>query len=149
MVLLAVVEIEKNSVEKFEYDGRHFKLDRILAIEYPEAYGFIPNTLAGDEDPMDVVIISDQPLKQGAIVPITIICTLDMKDEHGQDEKIIAKPEYENVELTESRKQSIHDFFKNYKKNDISRWSHVKDWLDEKTSTSIIKQSIYNFMNQL
>lgn len=146
MTLLAIVEIEKHSKEKYEYDvnSGKFILDRIVPIPYPEAYGFIPNTLSGDGDPMDVLIISKTQMKRGDIIPIDILCILNMEDEKGMDEKIIASPVHENIDFSLDTKKTIENFFIHYKKNDPNRWSKVIGWIDMQKSTEIVMKSFLN-----
>jgi len=96
MVVDALIEIPKGSRNKYEYDdasGR-LRLDRVLysPLHYPADYGFIPETLAEDEDHLDVLIVTHEPSFPGCIVPVRPVGVLDMHDEKGRDEKILAVP---------------------------------------------------------
>ena len=98
-VVNAVVEIPKGSRNKYEYnmDLGVFQLDRVLysSMHYPEAYGFIPSTLYDDGDPVDVLIVIDQPLQTGIMIEVRPIGILKMQDEKGTDDKIISVAKYD------------------------------------------------------
>jgi inorganic pyrophosphatase len=93
-IVNAIVEIPKGSRNKYEYnvDLGVFQLDRVLfsSMHYPEAYGFIPSTLYEDGDPVDVLIVIDQPLQTGIMLEVRPIGILKMQDEKGSDDKIIS-----------------------------------------------------------
>ena len=81
---------------KYEMDkdsGALF-VDRILgtAMHYPVNYGFIPNTLSGDGDPVDVMVLCDIPIQSGALIKVRPIGVMMMTDDGGEDEKILAVP---------------------------------------------------------
>ena len=93
---IAFVEIERGSKNKYELDKETglIILDRVLftATHYPLSYGFIPKTLAQDEDPLDVFILCNQSIQSGRIVQCYPIGVINMSDQSEQDEKIIAVP---------------------------------------------------------
>ena len=90
------IEISKGSNLKYElYKTTNLlKLDRILhtSMSYPGNYGYFPNTLAGDGDPLDVIVLTDYSLQPGTLINCKIIGVLITSDEKGLDEKIIAVP---------------------------------------------------------
>ena len=94
--LNAVVEIPKFGVNKYEYDPALgvFRLDRALlsAVHYPAEYGFIPRTLAGDGDPLDVLVLTNEPTFTGCVIEVRPLALLVMRDEKGDDEKLLAVP---------------------------------------------------------
>lgn len=94
--LEALVEIPKGSRNKYEFDKarRCLRLDRVLysPLHYPADYGFILNTLAEDGDALDVLILTYEPTFPGCIVPIRPVGVLDMQDERGPDQKVLAVP---------------------------------------------------------
>ena len=96
-VVRMIVEIPKNSSNKYEFDTELgvFRLDRALysPMHYPGDYGFIPGTVAEDGDPMDVLTMVDDPSFTGCLIEVRPIGLLDMSDENGTDQKIIAVPE--------------------------------------------------------
>jgi len=77
------------------------RLDRVLfaSVHYPAGYGFITDTLGGDGDSLDALVVVEEPTFPGCIVPARAIGTLLMRDEKGQDEKILAVPAGQAVEL--------------------------------------------------
>jgi len=91
-----VIEIPKGSNVKYEYDKeRHMIIcDRVLhtPMKYPFNYGFIPNTLSEDGDPLDVVILMDDELVPGCMIKCKILGYLDTKDDEGNDPKLIVCP---------------------------------------------------------
>lgn len=92
----AVIEIPRGSRNKYEYDHkRHIlRLDRVLysAVQYPTDYGFIPDTLEPDGDPIDVLVLTYEPTFPGCHVDIRIIGVLAMSDDKGEDNKLLAVP---------------------------------------------------------
>jgi inorganic pyrophosphatase len=91
-----IVEIPKNSSNKYEYDGKLgvFRLDRALysAVHYPGDYGFIPGTLAPDNDPLDVLTIVEEASFPGVLLTVRPVGFLDMVDQDELDQKILAVP---------------------------------------------------------
>src|SRR4051794_2181620 len=90
------VEIPKDGDIKYELDkesGAIF-VDRFLytAMSYPFNYGFVPNTLADDGDPLDIIVLSDKTLAPGVVIPSIVIGMLEMEDEEGIDMKVLAVP---------------------------------------------------------
>jgi inorganic pyrophosphatase len=94
--LNAVVEIPRGGQAKYEYDHDTglFRLDRVLfsAVHYPGHYGFIPATRAGDGDPVDVLIEGAFESFTGAMVEVRPVGMLRMRDDKGDDEKVLAVP---------------------------------------------------------
>ncbi len=90
------VEIPQGSRNKYEYDKvrRVFVLDRVLysSVHYPTDYGFIPDTLGEDGDPLDAMVLVERPTFPGCVIPVRAIAALRMADERGQDDKIICVP---------------------------------------------------------
>src|SRR3954469_14213471 len=89
----AVIEIPRGQTNKYEYDKELnvFRLDRNLysPVHYPGDYGFIPSTLADDDDPLDVVVLVDAPSFTGCVMTVRPIGMLTMIDQQKQDEKIL------------------------------------------------------------
>src|SRR5206468_10259836 len=90
------VEIPRGSRQKYELDKKtgRIRLDRVLfsSVHYPADYGLVMDTLAGDGDPLDALVVVEEPTFPGCIVPARPIGTLLMSDERGDDEKILAVP---------------------------------------------------------
>jgi len=122
-----VVEIPKNSTNKYEYDARLglFRLDRALfsPVHYPGDYGFIPGTLADDGDPADVVALVEEPSFPGCLIEVRPIGMLNMIDQNQTDQKILAVPDknprYAEVhsldEIPAHIRKEIEHFFTIYK----------------------------------
>ena len=123
----AIIEIPVGTKNKYEVDkerGR-VKLDRVLysAMTYPAEYGYVEDTLAGDGDPLDILVISSEPSFPGCVVPARVIGYLEMYDNGKEDIKIISvvdvDPRYREIEKLEDLSsftlQEIKNFFENYK----------------------------------
>lgn len=123
----AIIEIPVGTKNKYEVDKEHgrVKLDRVLysAMTYPAEYGYIEDTLAGDGDPLDILVISSEPSFPGCVVPARVIGYLEMQDNGKEDIKIISvvdvDPRYREIEKLEDLSsftlQEIKNFFENYK----------------------------------
>jgi len=123
----AIIEIPKGSKVKYELDKRTglLSLDRVLhsAVHYPANYGFLPQTFCEDEDPLDVLVLGQEPVFPLCILRAKAIGVLPMRDEKGQDDKIIAvhidDPEYAHygdiAELPPHRLRELQRFFLDYK----------------------------------
>ena len=146
-----IVEIPYNSFVKYEYDKTNNKIrcDRILntAMNYPGNYGYIPNTLSGDGDPLDILLITEYQLYPGIIVEVKIIGVLLTEDEKGTDEKIIAVPSY-NVDpsfrdinnytdLPKWTITKIQHFFEHYKDNEENKWIKVNGFRNSREAFKI------------
>jgi inorganic pyrophosphatase len=95
-VLTAVIEIPRHSRNKYEIDKETgmFRLDRVLhsAVHYPGDYGFIPQTLGDDGDPLDIVLMMTAPVFPGCLVEVRPVGIFHLVDRGDSDEKIIAVP---------------------------------------------------------
>jgi inorganic pyrophosphatase len=96
-VVRMIVEIPKNSANKYEYDGKLgvFRLDRPLysPLHYPGDYGFVPGTLADDGDPLDVLVLVSEPSFTGCLIEVRPLGVLDLVDSDDKDQKILAVPD--------------------------------------------------------
>ncbi len=127
---------------KYEVDKESGALfvDRFLgtAMHYPCNYGYIPDTVAGDGDPVDVLVVTPFPLLPGVVVPCRAVGVLKMQDEAGEDVKLVAVPVakltplYKNVkeieDLDESLRKQIVHFFEHYKDLEPGKWVKVVGW---------------------
>ena len=127
---------------KYEMDKEAGTLvvDRFLytSMRYPGNYGFIPHTLSGDGDPVDVLIANQRGIVPGAVVACRPVGVLKMQDEMGLDEKIIAVPvprltrRYENVhnylDLPDITVKQIEHFFEHYKDLENGKWVKFLGW---------------------
>ena len=153
---IAVVEISKGNKQKYELDKSTgaLKLDRILytSTHYPANYGFIPRTLAGDGDPMDVLILCSESLLPMSIVNCYPIGVISMVDNGRVDEKIIAIPfadpnynTYKNIDdLPKHIFDEMRHFFQVYKQLEGKPTSVDKEEGREQ-ALKIIQNSIKNY----
>lgn len=153
------IEIEKDSNIKYEYDKikKELIVDRILdsPFVYPYAYGFIPNTIAEDQDELDVLILSDKKIDNNQYYDVYIIGALVMEDEKGMDEKILSVFEEDYLKMNdidkinESVKNEINYFFTNYKKKSVNKWSHVIGFINKELSIELYKKSIIKLKKKI
>jgi inorganic pyrophosphatase len=144
-----VVEIARGSRNKYEFDKERgiFVLDRVLysSVHYPSDYGYITDTLAEDGDPLDALVVVNEPTFPGCRIMARPIGVLEMRDEKGPDQKILAVP------IGDPRFASIHDladidqhwlreienFFQTYKALE-DKWTDVVGWQDAAAAFRVI-----------
>jgi inorganic pyrophosphatase len=150
------IEIPKDGNIKYELDKESgvIFVDRFLhtAMNYPFNYGFIPNTLSEDGDPVDVLVLGEQVLMPGVVIPAKIIGMLEMTDEAGIDTKILAVPtekvdpsskEINDIsDINESIKNKIKHFFENYKTLEPDKWVKIEKWKGQKEAIASVKKAI-------
>ena len=134
-----IVEIPKNSSNKYEYDGKLgvFRLDRALysAVHYPGDYGFIPGTLAEDGDPLDVLTLVDEPSYPGVLLAVRPVGVLEMVDQQEPDQKVLAvpnrNPRFDQIHKIEDvfphNLREIEHFFTIYKELEGKR-TEIRGW---------------------
>jgi len=138
-----IIEIPMNADPiKYEVDkesGAIF-VDRFMgtAMHYPCNYGYVPNTLSADGDPVDVLVITPFPLIPGVVVRCRPIGVLKMTDEAGEDAKVLAVPvdkvlsiysHWQKPEdLNELRLRQIQHFFEHYKDLEKGKWVKIEGW---------------------
>jgi inorganic pyrophosphatase len=139
-------EIDKDSGALF--------VDRFLytPMRYPGNYGFVPHTLCGDGDPLDVIVMNSRPLVPGAVVRSRPVGVLFMEDDGGTDEKIIALPVhkltrvYDNVkdiaDLPEIQVERVKHFFTHYKDLEPGKWAKIHDVGNAEAARKVILDSI-------
>ena len=147
-----VVEVPKGSRNKYEFDpasGR-VKLDRALytSVRYPADYGFIPDSLGGDGDPTDALVLVDEPTFPGCLIRCRTVGMLRTKDQKGLDYKVVAIPTFDTSrawrELSEVPTEllaEIEHFFTIYKDLDPDKFSNVKGWSGRKAAEVEIVRS--------
>lgn len=148
-----VVEISKGSKVKYELDKASglIKVDRVLysSVVYPHNYGFIPRTICEDSDPMDVLVLMQEPVLPGTFLRARAIGLMPMLDQGEKDDKIIAvcadDPEFRHYssisELPPHRLQEIRRFFEDYKKNENKK-VEVEEFLPAEAAVDAIKYSM-------
>lgn len=152
-VVYTVVEIPKGSRNKVEYDPELevFRVDRVLysPIHYPGDYGFIPGTLSPDGDALDILVLVTEPTFTGCVLSARPIGVLEMRDEAGVDEKILAVPErdprFDEVrdlsDLPTHLTTEVEYFFEVYKDLE-GKETAVLGWQDRSRARSIIRKAI-------
>lgn len=136
-----LIEIPAGSKNKYEFDKdlQAFALDRVLysSVQYPYDYGFVPNTLADDGDPLDGMVLMDEPTFPGCVIAARPIGMLEMIDGGDRDEKILCVPDqdprYTEVkslkDVAPHRLEEIAEFFKTYK-NLQKKVTEILGWKD-------------------
>ncbi len=153
----AIVEVPVGG-EPIKYemdkDAGTLVVDRFLytSMRYPGNYGFIPHTLSGDGDPVDVLIANQRGIVPGAVIAVRPIGVFLMQDEAGVDEKIIAVPvtrltrRYEQVQdytqLPEITVKQIEHFFAHYKDLEERKWVKTLGWGDAAEAKRMIVEGI-------
>ena len=141
---------------KYEMDKASGALivDRFLytAMRYPGNYGFIPHTLSGDGDPCDVIVANTRAIVPGGVISCRIVGVLEMEDEGGLDEKLLAVPSswltkrYDSVQnysdLPDITIKQIEHFFGSYKDLKPGKWVKVKGWGDAEHARNLVSEGI-------
>lgn len=155
-----VIEIAAQSEPvKYEFDKDLgiLKVDRFIATQmrYPVNYGFVPNTLADDGDPVDVLVYTPYPLIAGSLVECRAIGMLKMEDESGGDNKVVAvatnkiSPATAQIQTVDDLPCHLKDqlafFFKNYKALEKGKWVKVDDWQIADAALKEINMGIEQF----
>lgn len=157
-----IIEISANSHPvKYEVmkDAGVLEVDRFLStpMHYPCNYGYIPRTLCGDGDPVDVLVVTPFPLLSGSVIQCRPVGILSMTDEAGEDNKVIAVPVdklsrlyhnvHETTDLPISLLDSIAHFFENYKALEKHKWVKVEKWLDSAAARQEIEMAAKAYQN--
>ncbi|MGC9383474.1 MAG: inorganic diphosphatase [Kosmotogaceae bacterium] len=155
-VLDIMVEIPKGSRNKYEYDKKRkrIRFDRTLfsAVHYPSDYGYILNTLAQDDDPLDALVLVSEPTFPGCLIEAVPIGVFKMWDEKGIDEKILCVPVKDPLwnhisnlnEVPPHLLREIEHFFSIYKELE-NKETGSEGWGDKDAAIEIIKDSRERF----
>jgi inorganic pyrophosphatase len=144
---------------KYEVDKESGALfvDRFMttAMFYPANYGYIPQTLSEDGDPVDVLVVTPIPLISGSVIRCRTVGMLKMTDESGVDAKLIAVPVsklskmYDHVQthedLPESLLQSLEHFFRHYKDLEAGKWVKIEGWEGPDAAHAEIMSSVARY----
>lgn len=158
-IVNVLIEVPLDSRVKYEFDKDNevMAVDRFLFFDkgYPANYGFIPNTLSGDGDPVDVLVLSPLPVTPGVVMTVKPIGMLETEDEKGQDAKLVAVPpekvnpefgKYNDIsEVPAEITEKIKFFFENYKKNEPGKWVKVSGWKGKDVALEEIKAGMKNY----
>ncbi|HST36884.1 MAG TPA: inorganic diphosphatase [Allosphingosinicella sp.] len=141
---------------KYEFDKKSGAIfvDRILhtSMRYPANYGFVPQTLGEDGDPLDALVIARSPLIPGCVIRVRPVGVLLMEDDKGGDEKLITVPVdstfpyYADVDdlsdLPPIVTQQIEHFFSHYKDLEPGKWANLNGWGTRETAERLIMEAI-------
>lgn len=156
-----VIEIPARSEPvKYEVDKETGILfvDRFMAtaMYYPANYGYIPQTLSEDGDPVDVLVLTEVPLLSGSVIRARPIGMLQMEDESGIDAKILAVPIdklsklYKNVQahtdISPNILATIEHFFAHYKDLEEGKWVKIKGWVGSAEAKKEIMNSVARYI---
>jgi inorganic pyrophosphatase len=156
-LLNMVVEVAMGSRNKYEYHLRWetFVLDRIIpsSVVFPVDYGFVPQTWFDDEDPLDIMALSYEPLEVGCVAKVRVVGALIIEDEKGEDPKILSvlvnDARFEGYrDITDVHKHKlveIQEFFETYKRLEPSKWVRFKEWRNGEEAMKIVNYSIKKF----
>ena len=153
-----VIEIPMGSMHKIEYsvDKKIFVLDRVEPSVFakPVNYGFIPQTIDEDGDPLDTLVITDEPLPTGVALKARVIALLDFTDDGEKDYKIICVPEDDRntgdsiksfEDLNDRWKQKIEHHFSHYKDMKKPGSTKVEGWKGAEEAWKIIEECIVRY----
>jgi inorganic pyrophosphatase len=146
-----IIEIPKGTNTKYEYDENLniFKLDRCLvsSLQYPINYGFIPRTIALDDDPLDVLVFNHDPIDRGVLVSCRVLGVLGFIDGGKIDNKLIAVPDWSPKEkyktladIEPEHLKIFREFFKIYK-IDRNSETEVGKWAGRTKANKIVKEA--------
>jgi inorganic pyrophosphatase len=156
----AVIEVISGSRDKYEYNLKWeaFVLDRVLhsSVVFPVEYGFIPQTWYDDNDPLDITILSYEPLEVGCVVKVRVIGAIIMEDEKGEDPKILSVPVndprfdgYRDIKDVHPHKlKEIQEFFEIYKRLEPHKWTKFKSWKNAEEAKKIIEHALNLYKTQ-
>ena len=153
MTFEAVIEIPKGSRNKYEVDhesGRVY-LDRVLftPFVYPVDYGFFDNTLGGDGDPLDALVLLEHSVYPGVVVRVRPVAVLPMEDDGGIDEKVLCVPvkdprwaHIQDVDDVPAQiKNELEHFFSHYKDLEPGKWVKVGKWAGKAEAERLIAEA--------
>lgn len=152
-----IVEIPRGSQNKYEYDHETnmIKLDRhlIVSMGYPAEYGFIPDTLGGDGDPLDALVLTEFPTFPGVLIESKVLGMCVMSDEKGEDAKLICVPAYDPkwktatdiTDVPTDVLDRIRHFFTVYKDLDEGKWVKVERYADRAAALAELEASKARF----
>lgn len=158
-IVNGIIEIPKGSRAKYEVDKITglIKLDRVLysSMYYPANYGFIPQSLCGDGDPLDILVLAQLPVVPVCIVSAKVIGVMRMVDSGDTDDKIIAvaagDPSVNHIndisELSNHFIKELRDFFENYKKLENKKVD-VEEFFGKDVATQIVTENLQDYQKK-
>ncbi len=156
-MLNMVIEVLSGSRDKYEYksDWEAFVLDRIIpsSVVFPVDYGFVPQTWSEDNDPLDIMTLTFEPLEVGAIARVRVIGVLVIEDEEGPDAKILSvlvndarfQGYHDMTDVHEHQLKEIREFFETYKRLEPHKFTKVKGWKNAQEAKKIVEAAMANY----
>jgi inorganic pyrophosphatase len=156
-ILNMVIEVVSGSRDKYEYNLKWeaFVLDRIIpsSVVFPVEYGFVPQTWSEDNDPLDIMVLSNAPLTVGCIVKVRVVGALVIEDEAGLDTKILSvlvndarfEGYHDIADIHKHRLIEIQEFFETYKRLEPHKWVKVKEWKNAQQAQEVINQAMTKY----
>jgi len=156
-ILNAIIEVISGSRDKYEYNAKWqtMVLDRVIpsSVVFPIEYGFIPQTWSEDNDPLDIMVLSYEPLEVGCVVRVRVIGALIMEDEHGDDPKILSvlvnDARFEGFmdinDVHKHKLKEIQEFYETYKRLEPHKFVKFKEWKNSAEAKRIVDYSIKRF----
>lgn len=157
VLLNMVVEVISGSRDKYEYrsEWEAFVLDRIIpsSVVFPVDYGFVPQTWFDDDDPLDIMVLSYEPLEVGCVVKVRVIGALIIEDEEGEDPKILSVllndarfHGYKDIaDVHPHQLKEIEEFFETYKRLEPHKWVKIKEWKNATDSWKIVDYALRRY----
>jgi inorganic pyrophosphatase len=152
-----VIEVTSGSRDKYEYNLKWeaFFLDRIIpsSVIFPVEYGFVPQTWFDDGDPLDIMVLSFEPLQVGAVVKVRVIGALIIEDEAGLDAKILSvlvndrrfEGYHDISDIHKHQLVEIQEFFETYKRLEPHKWAKAKEWRNAKEAMEIVRYALEKY----
>jgi inorganic pyrophosphatase len=159
ITISVVIEVPKGSRNKYEYDHEKkiIRFDRMLfsSVHYPSDYGFIPETLGEDGDPLDALVLVTEPTFPGCMIEARSIGLFKMVDEKGVDDKILCVPIKDPLwnhiltieEVPQNLLKEIEHFFKIYKDLEEKKID-VRGWGDLESALKVIEEAEKRFQGK-
>jgi len=156
-LLNAVIEVGSGTRDKYEFNSNWeaFVLDRVIpsSVVFPVEYGFVPQTWFDDDDPLDIMVLSYEPLEIGCVVKVRVIGVLVIEDEKGEDPKILSVlvndarfDGWTDIGHVHPHKlREIQEFFETYKRLERPKWAKFKEWKDSSRAKEIVGYALQKY----
>ena len=156
-LLNAVIEVGSGTRDKYEFNSEWeaFVLDRVIpsSVVFPVEYGFVPQTWYDDDDPLDIMVLSYEPLEIGCIVKVRVIGALIIEDEKGEDAKILSVlvndarfNGWTDIGHVHPHKlREIQEFFETYKRLEQPKWAKFKQWKNSQEAKQIVSYALHEY----
>lgn len=161
VVMNMIIEVVSGSRDKYEYNSNweSFVLDRIIpsSVVFPVDYGFVPQTWYDDNDPLDIMVLTYEPLEVGCIVKVRVIGALVIEDEEGEDAKVLSVlindarfDGYNNItDVHPHQLREIQEFFETYKRLEPHKWVKIEKWINAQDAQEIVDYSLGKYKKMI